>query len=104
MVLWDFTTSSSSPIEQQVIYLAVNYENKCSYCMSAHSGLAKIVGMLVADVEALRRGEPLADPKLQALRQLTQQMVQARGWVEDAEIEAFLTASYSKQQVLEVSR
>lgn len=54
------------------------------------------------NIEALRNGTPLADIKLQALRHFTQQMVKARGWVEDSEIEAFLTAGYSKQQVLEV--
>lgn len=103
MALWDlFTTSSFSPIEQQVIYITVNYENECTYCMAAHSGLAKVVGTSVSDVEALRRGEPLADPKLQALRQFTQRMVQTRGWIEDTEIEAFLAAGYGKQQVLEV--
>lgn len=103
MALWDlFATSSLSPIEQQIIYLAVNYENDCAYCMAAHSGLARKVGLSAAEVEALRRGGPLADPKLQALRQFSQRMVQARGWVEDAEIEAFLAAGYGKQQVLEV--
>ncbi|MHC5763792.1 carboxymuconolactone decarboxylase family protein [Nostoc sp.] len=29
-------------------------------------------------------------------------MIQARGWVEDSEIEEFLAAGYGKQQVLEV--
>lgn len=103
MALWDlFTTTSFSPIEQQVIYLTANYENECHYCMAAHSGLAKMIGMSAADIEALRNGVPLADPKLQALRHFTQLMVQARGWIEDSEIEAFLAAGYTKQQVLEV--
>jgi alkylhydroperoxidase family enzyme len=29
-------------------------------------------------------------------------MIQARGWVEDREIEAFIAAGYTQQQVLEV--
>lgn len=103
MALWDlFTTTSFSQIEQQVIYLTANYENECHYCMAAHSGLAKIVGMAAEDIEALRTGRPLADPKLQALRHFTQRMVQARGWVEDREIAEFMAAGYTKQQVLEV--
>ncbi|EAZ92871.1 hypothetical protein CY0110_22282 [Crocosphaera chwakensis CCY0110] len=70
--------------------------------MAAHSGLAKAIGMSPENIKALRNGTPIADAKLQALRHFTQQMVKARGWVEDSEIEAFLTAGYSKQQVLEV--
>ncbi|MFB2880370.1 hypothetical protein [Floridanema aerugineum] len=46
-------------------------------------------------IHAIRNGIPLSDRKLQALRQFTQRMIQARGWVEDSEIEAFLTAGYS---------
>ncbi|NMG21378.1 carboxymuconolactone decarboxylase family protein [Brasilonema bromeliae] len=103
MALWDlFSTTSFSPIEQQVIYLAANYENECHYCMAAHSGLAKMVGMSSEDIQALRNGTLLRDPKLQALRHFTGRMVQARGWVEDYEIESFMAAGYGKQQVLEV--
>lgn len=103
MALWDlFETTSFTKIEQQIIYLTVNYENSCDYCMAAHSGLAKAIAMPSEDIEALRNGTPLADTKLQALRHFTQQMVKARGWVEDSEIEAFLRVGYSKQQVLEV--
>ena len=103
MTLWDlFETTSFTPIERQVIYLTANYENSCNYCMAAHSGLAKMTGMSEENLEALRNGTPMLEPKLQALRYFTQQMVQARGWVEDSEIEAFMAAGYSKQQVLEV--
>ncbi|MEQ9237272.1 carboxymuconolactone decarboxylase family protein [Coleofasciculus sp. E2-BRE-01] len=103
MALWDlFTATSFSPIEQQVIYLTANYENECHYCMAAHSGLAKKIGMTAEDIEALRQGQPLQDPKLQALRHFTQRLIQARGWVEDHEIAEFLAAGYNQQQVLEV--
>ena len=103
MTLWDlFETTSFTPIERQVVYLTANYENSCDYCMAAHSGLAKMTGMSEENIEALRNGTPMLEPKLQALRYFTQQMVRDRGWVEDSEIEAFMAAGYSKQQVLEV--
>ncbi|NET44679.1 carboxymuconolactone decarboxylase family protein [Okeania sp. SIO2B3] len=103
VTLWDlFETTSFTAVEQQVIYLTANYENGCDYCMAAHSGLAKMIGMSKENLEALRNGTPMPDTKLQALRRFTQQMVQARGWVEDSEIEAFMRAGYTKQQVLEV--
>ncbi|BAZ67022.1 MAG: carboxymuconolactone decarboxylase family protein [Pelatocladus maniniholoensis HA4357-MV3] len=103
MALWDlFSTTSFSPIEQQVVYLTANYENNCHYCMAAHSGLAKMVGMSIKDIDTMRNGELLQDPKLQSLREFTQRMVQTRGWVSDEEIETFMKAGYTKQQVLEV--
>lgn len=103
MAMWDlFEATSLTPVEQQVIYLSANYEHECHYCMAAHSGLAKMIGMAADDIQALRNGIPLSNPKLQALRQFTQQMIQARGWLDDREIEAFLIAGYTQQQVLEV--
>nr|MBD3887689.1 carboxymuconolactone decarboxylase family protein [Phormidium tenue FACHB-886] len=103
IALWElFEATSFTPVEQQVIYLSANYEHECHYCMAAHSGLAKMIGMSEDDIQALRNGTLLGDPKLQALRQFTQRLVQARGWLEDREIEAFLAAGYTQQQVLEV--
>lgn len=103
MMLWDlFETTSFTAIERQVIYLTANYENSCNYCMAAHSGLAKMTGMSEENIEALRNGTPMPEPKLQALRRFTQKMVRDRGWVKDSEIEAFMAAGYNKQQVLEV--
>ncbi|MBW4447117.1 MAG: carboxymuconolactone decarboxylase family protein [Spirirestis rafaelensis WJT71-NPBG6] len=103
MALWDlFEATSFSPVEQQVIYLTANYEHECHYCMAAHSGLAKMIGMSADDIQALRNGTVLSDPKLQALRHFTQRMIQMRGLVDDKEIEEFLAAGYTQQQVLEV--
>jgi alkylhydroperoxidase family enzyme len=103
MALWDlFEATSFTPVEQQVIYLTANYEHECHYCMAAHSGLAKMIGMSADDIQGLRDGRLLSDPKLQALRQFTQRLIQARGWLDDSEIEAFLAAGYTQQQVLEV--
>ncbi|MBW4689634.1 MAG: carboxymuconolactone decarboxylase family protein [Komarekiella atlantica HA4396-MV6] len=103
IALWDlFETTSFSPIEQQIIYLTANYEHECHYCMAAHSSLAKMIGMPAEDIQALRDGTPLKDAKLQALRHFTQRMIQARGWIEDSEIEEFLAIGYGQHQVLEV--
>lgn len=103
MALWDlFETTSFTPIEQQVIYLTANYEHECSYCVAAHTGLAKMVEMSPEDIEAIRNGKPLIDQKLQALRHFTKRMISERGWVGDEEIEEFLAAGYTQQQVLEV--
>lgn len=103
LTLWNlFSTTSFSPVEREIVYLTVNYENSCQYCMAAHTGLAKMVGMSAEDIQALRKGIPLQNPQLQALRHFTERMVQARGWVEEEEIKVFRRAGYSQQQVLEV--
>lgn len=103
MTLWSiFEKSSLSPAEQQVVYLASNYENECTYCMAGHTGLAKLAGLSEDAVEALREGEVIDDPKLQALRSFTAKVVVNRGWVNEADIATFVNAGYTQQAVLDV--
>ncbi|MEA1053250.1 carboxymuconolactone decarboxylase family protein [Lamprobacter modestohalophilus] len=97
-----FEQTSFSPAEQQVVLLSVSRENRCDYCMGAHSVLADMAGVPKAVTEALREGQPLPDPRLEALRRFTTAVVAARGWVDEAEVAAFQEAGYDAQQVLEV--
>ncbi|MBW4601609.1 MAG: carboxymuconolactone decarboxylase family protein [Calothrix sp. FI2-JRJ7] len=102
MVLWDlFETTSFTPTERQVIYLTANYVHECHYCMAAHSALAASC-MLPSDIDLLRDGKILKNPKLQALQKFTRRLIEARGWLEDKEVEEFINSGYTKQQVLEV--
>ncbi len=97
-----FKGTSLTATEQHVVLLTINYENNCGYCMPAHTGLAKL-GRVPDDViEALRNGATITDPKLQALRMFTVQVVNKRGWVPDDDVQVFLDAGYTQQQVLEV--
>ena len=53
-------------------------------------------------VDALRDGGVLSDLRLDALATFVRQVVRQRGWVEHANIEAFIDAGFTRAQVLEV--
>lgn len=98
-----FDQTSFSPIERQVILLAISVENHCTYCVAAHSMIAK--HMAKADpaiVKALRNGKPLPDSKLDALASFARAVVKNRGVVCGQTLDKFITAGYSRTQVLEV--
>lgn len=98
-----FEKGSFSPIEQQVIQLAASVENKCNYCAAAHTNIAK--GFLHAapeTVSAIRESKPIADKKIGALVNLTREIVRERAFVKQEISEAFLSARYQKEQVMEV--
>jgi AhpD family alkylhydroperoxidase len=97
-----FQDTSLTTIEQHVVWLTINYENDCGYCVPAHTGLAKLDAVPDDVIEALRNGTPIADPRLEALSRFTVQVVQKRGWVTDEDVQAFLDAGYTQQQILEV--
>lgn len=94
--------STLSPTEQQVVYFTANTYHGCTFCVAAHTLVAK--GQKVPDevIEALRDGQPLADEQLEALRQFTFKVLEQRGWVLDADTQAFLDAGYAPAHVLEV--
>ena len=98
----EFAASSLTPIEQQVVALSVSHSNECRYCMAAHSGLAKMAGIPDSELDALRMGRALEHPKLEALRKFTRAVVERRGWVSEAKIDAFLAAGFDRSHILEV--
>ncbi len=97
-----FEQTSLSPAEQQVVLLTVSRENRCTYCVGAHSVLADMAEVPAAVTDALREGRSLPDPRLEALRRFTAAVVADRGWVSEAELSTFMDAGYAQQQVLEV--
>jgi AhpD family alkylhydroperoxidase len=94
--------ASLNAVEQQGTMLAASYENACAYCMAAHSTVARMSAMPEPILTALRSGGNLPDPKLEALRSFVVDVVRSRGRVSDKRIEEFLSAEYSRQNVLEV--
>jgi AhpD family alkylhydroperoxidase len=96
--------TSFTPKEQQLAILAVSIENECHYCSAIHSTILK--NQLNTDeniVNAVRNGDPLPDAKLNALVKYVRATVGNRGHVSDADIQAFLDAGYTKQNMLEVN-
>lgn len=91
-----------SPLEQQVVMMTANYENRCHYCTAGHSMLMTIAKMPAGDIEALREGQPLADARLEALRTFTRQMIERRGHIGDVRLQTFIDAGFTTRQALEV--
>lgn len=88
--------------EMTVVWQTINVEHACHYCVPAHTGIAKMMKVDDAISEALRNETPLPNARLEALRTFTLVIVRERGNASDADIQAFLDAGFTKQQILEV--
>jgi uncharacterized peroxidase-related enzyme len=97
-----FEETSLSPIEKNIVWLTVSYQNSCHYCMAIHSMVAKMYKLTDEMIEALRTNQPLTDAKLEAFRQFTGLLVKKRGWATEEEIDNFLAAGYTRKNVLEL--
>lgn len=90
-----------TPVEQEVIFLAISRANGCDYCMAAHSFVAdKLSKVPGAITDAIRDGRPILDAKLAALATFTAIMVTSRGRPTDADVSAFRAAGYSERNIL----
>jgi uncharacterized peroxidase-related enzyme len=94
--------TSLSPIEQQLVLIAVSRANGCEYCVAAHSAGLRQAGMASDAIDAARDGGPLADARLEALRAFTTTLVETRGWPGPEALAAFRAAGFGNQQILEV--
>jgi len=93
--------SSFTPAERHVVWFTINAYHDCPYCLAAHTLLAKGEKVPEDVIETARAVGSYEDPKLEALRVFTLNLVENRGWTAPEGLEAFLAAGFTKQNVLE---
>jgi len=94
--------ASFTPAERHVVWFTINAYHDCHYCMAAHTFLAKGEKVPEDVIETARAVRSYKDPKLEALRLFTLNLVENRGWASPENLEAFLAAGFTKQNVLEI--
>ena len=95
--------SGFNAIEQEVIFLAISYENGCDYCMAAHSVAADMFSKVPVEVtNAIREGKEIPDSRLGALAEFVRTMVNKRGNPSPEEASQFLKAGYTEKHMLYV--
>tara|TARA_R100000935_G_scaffold1772_3_gene5370 strand:- start:1484 stop:2029 length:546 start_codon:yes stop_codon:yes gene_type:complete len=97
-----FVDSSFNNEELTVVWQSINVEHECHYCVPAHTGIAAMMKVDKKITDALHNRTPLANSKLEVLREMTLSIVRNRGNVKDTEIEAFYAAGYGERQILEI--
>ena len=97
-----FDTSELSETERQIVLMTNNRLNGCTYCMAAHTTLSQMAKVSDDVIEALRTNTPLADKKLEALRQFAEIVNLTRGFPTEEQTQEFLAAGYTNQSILEV--
>ena len=92
--------SLSSKLREQIA-LTVAGENSCGYCASAHTAVARKLGLdddeLSANLNSLSR-----DPKTQAALEFARRLVIERGWVSDDDLQRVRDAGYTDGAITEL--
>ena len=94
--------SSLSPIEKEVVDLAISQVNGCRYCQSAHTAISKMKGLKEDQILELRQGHASWDEKLNALSNIAKEIALGNGKVQDNTLEAFYNAGYTQENLIDL--
>lgn len=81
--------------------IAVSQENRCAYCLAAHSAAARAYGLQADDIAAARTAQA-SDPKTAAALRFAQQLVRMRGQVKADELAAVRAAGWHDTDIVEI--
>ena len=83
------------------IALGTAEANQCDYCLSAHSTIGKLVGLNEAEILESRRAQA-ADAKAAAALRFSRLLVEKRGAVSEADVEAARKGGLTNGEIAEV--
>ncbi|MBB4427728.1 putative peroxidase-related enzyme [Bradyrhizobium sp. CIR48] len=84
------------------IGLAVSEVNGCNYCLTVHSFTAEHMAKLPAEDIVLARKGHATDPKRDAAVQFARKIIESRGHVTDADLQAVRDAGYTDANIMEI--
>ena len=97
-----FEASTLDRTSQEVLVMTIAVRNGCHLCLAMHTGKLRGLGADEALIAALQAGEPLADPRLEALRTFVLEVFATTGDVPDDSVRSFLGHGYTLRNALEV--
>lgn len=90
-----------SPQLREEIALIVGQSNHCQYCLSAHSAIAKNLGINEIDILKARHAES-SDAKSQAILKFAKTVVENRGNISNQDVASLKAAGVSDKELVEV--
>jgi uncharacterized peroxidase-related enzyme len=93
--------SSITGKAREVINLVVSQVNACDYCLAAHTVIGGMVGFKPDQILEIRSGRASFDAKLDALARLTRNIAENRGHAEQALVDAFFAAGWTKANLVD---
>jgi len=95
-------SSALSPVERELVSIAVAGEYDCSYCVAAHSTFAMKAGAAESMVAEVREGGATNDPRIAALATFARRLIQHNGHVSDKDARELLAAGIDRRQLFDV--
>jgi alkylhydroperoxidase family enzyme len=91
-----------SEAENQIVLLTDAVTNSSAYAVAFHTTLALQQGIGSEETCAIREGHLPKDKRFAALSNLAKTLIERRGHLSEQELDSFIAAGFTKEQVLEV--
>jgi alkylhydroperoxidase family enzyme len=91
-----------SEAENQIVLLTDAVTNSSAYAVAFHTALALQQGIASEETSAIREGRLPRDKRFAALSNLAKALIEKRGHLSEQELDSFIAAGFTKEQVLEV--
>jgi AhpD family alkylhydroperoxidase len=101
-LLETFEKTTLSPLEREAVALVLAGKFDCNVCRALHTRLALSQGASQDLVRSLIARKAIALPRLAALAEFTEALVETRGAVSDEDLERFLDSGFTPRQALEI--
>lgn len=95
-------SSSLTEQEIQIVLLTDAVANSCSYAIAFHTALALREGVSSEEADAIRTRRAPQDRRFAALSTLARTLIEKRGHLREQELDAFIAAGFTAEQILEV--
>jgi alkylhydroperoxidase family enzyme len=95
-------SSSLTEQEIQIVLLTDAVANSSTYAVAFHTALALNQGVSSEETAGIRARLVPKDPRFGALSTLANTLIEKRGHLSEQELDAFLAAGFTQEQILEV--
>jgi AhpD family alkylhydroperoxidase len=93
--------SSITGKAREIVNLVVSQVNGCEYCLAAHTMIGKMNGFTDEQILEIRGGKASFDAKFDALARLVKNIAVNRGHADQALIDAFFAAGWTKANLVD---
>ena len=88
--------------ENQIVLLTDAVTNSSKYAVAFHTALALQQGISSKEIDAIRERRLPTDKRFAALSTLAKTLIEKRGHLSERELDSFIAAGFTKEQILEV--
>ena len=97
-----FDATTLDPVAREVVIMTIATRNGCHLCVAMHTAQLTALHADACLIAALRGGQALDDPRLEAIREFTLRVLDTAGDVGEPALRAFLDHGYTERNALEV--